>query len=1300
MPYRAADVFDTISQSFTRSIESDKSAINLQRTDTLGSRVALYFGRRGVVLLDPSNGSVEEKTMNFLRAEGLVSNSTHMFAITSNEQMHLHQVDLETLTMSDSPTFSMVNPGTLSRRYLMGNQFVGILSSMTLVYTLGNPKPIIIETIGSFAAIHDSTLYLVQSASIITYHSERGTVKYTMPQDLFFPIYSTIAHNGILYFSGSQRHIATIQLDGLLQYSTGGPFNFGGRDVGFSFVGPHVSWINLRTQRMQDEPSISLPPNSLAIELQNYWVFNSGHVFEISTETWMSTGIENPFITLGQRGISNFRGDTAIFYTKLFDNNHVNFMTWHATDKTWRFYQSTNFNFLQVYSLQEKLILLDYGFIEVIDMVTNTSTLFSTLVQTRHTVTEELLIMAGGGDAITGGTTDTVFIYNARTNSVTYGRLSMIGSLAPIAQSKTHVLFLFVASTRIDVYSLVDATWSYIDVPPHFSNDRAQIWLSDLQHVVLQRPQRIDIYDMSTKHWRVLAGPPIDGLTRITIQGSKILFHFSHTALIYEITTGDWLRIEGDLLTNFQFTDSFFICQRGNSTIYRPLAMMTNPMESVSNYEQHSTEFDAGLAGSLTKSHIDWRNDGVALNVSSSRLTLENLRQSSSGEYAITVTDQCNQRMMQSATLTVIPRPIFTRPLEDSINLCHNIVVIETEINGETSLEWKINGVTQVTTNSNITIQPERLECNVKHQLCLTATNPSGSNQTCAELRLLEHDAVFDGPRPTVDRSTWFLESQASLQVALLDEDCTRHWWIVDGVMLDPIESQQSTLSVNVTALSSYTQYAIRAQCGSSKVQSNAFTFSNVSTLKEWHLALIIPLVFVTIVGAVVTVVLFRRRLQAGEVHEMELQNLLTQAKTESLTRDGVSVIPSTTWEWAPTDEFTYRPLDSLPCSIDATNLIQTFKNDTVKVDTWNQAEIEITLKSKGGKIDGTLKERLIDGVQIDIYAPQSPKYEVKVEPSSFTLKHGKSIRVTVSTMMRMTAKCKICLVVVIEQQHLYAILEYKMASAMSTWIDLEEVEMTGDFLGGGGFGTVTRGVYRGEEVAVKKLLNQFMDEDLKQEFEREITLMKDLRHPNIVQFVGASNVKDNLAILIEYAPFGSLSSVLSKSKLPYLMKLTILLETAKALQFLHLNRVIHRDIKPQNILVFSLEPKSSVHIKLTDFGTSRFISDTTMTVTKNVGTTLYMAPEALGKNPRIDKSADIYSFAILMWELLYERQPFAEYDWQSDVENHVKNGGRLPLDNNSLNPEFTKLVEDCWKHDPSTRPSASEVVQRLSELI
>lgn len=223
----------------------------------------------------------------------------------------------------------------------------------------------------------------------------------------------------------------------------------------------------------------------------------------------------------------------------------------------------------------------------------------------------------------------------------------------------------------------------------------------------------------------------------------------------------------------------------------------------------------------------------------------------------------------------------------------------------------------------------------------------------------------------------------------------------------------------------------------------------------------------------------------------------------------------------------------------------------------------------------------------------------------------------------------------------------------------------------------------------------------MKIEFEREVTLMKDLRHPNIVSFVGASKVDDNLAIVIEYAPLGSLSSVMQKMKLSTAMKLTVLHEAAKAVQFLHMNSVIHRDIKPQNILVFSLEPKSLVHVKLTDFGTSRFISDGKMTVTNNVGTISHMAPEALGKNPRIDKSADIYSFAVLMWEVMFEQQAFVEFEWQSDIELHVKAGKRLEMSASSgVNPALIKLIEDCWHHDPSARPPISSLVERLTSLL
>lgn len=249
-------------------------------------------------------------------------------------------------------------------------------------------------------------------------------------------------------------------------------------------------------------------------------------------------------------------------------------------------------------------------------------------------------------------------------------------------------------------------------------------------------------------------------------------------------------------------------------------------------------------------------------------------------------------------------------------------------------------------------------------------------------------------------------------------------------------------------------------------------------------------------------------------------------------------------------------------------------------------------------------------------------------------------------------------------------------------------------------FGAVTLGTYRGQEVAVKKLLSQYLTDEMKIEFEREVTLMKDLRHPNIVQFVGASNVKNNLAIVIEFAPLGSIASIMEKQKLSVAMKITMLLETAKALQFLHTNGIIHRDIKPQNILVFSLEPRAPVHVKLTDFGTARFISDDPTTITKNIGTIAFMAPEALGKNPRIEKSADVYSFAVLAWSMMCEQTPFSEFKWDSDIENHVKTGKRLPfLDEGSISSATIKLIEDCWQHEPSQRPSMASVVQRLAAM-
>ncbi len=247
----------------------------------------------------------------------------------------------------------------------------------------------------------------------------------------------------------------------------------------------------------------------------------------------------------------------------------------------------------------------------------------------------------------------------------------------------------------------------------------------------------------------------------------------------------------------------------------------------------------------------------------------------------------------------------------------------------------------------------------------------------------------------------------------------------------------------------------------------------------------------------------------------------------------------------------------------------------------------------------------------------------------------------------------------------------------------------------------MTRGVYRGQDVAVKKLLLQAVPEEIITEFEREVSLMKSLHHPNIVQFVGASNVQNNLSIVIEFAPLGSLASVMKKQRLAHNLKLVMLIETAKALQFLHSNGIVHRDIKPQNILVFSLEPKAAVHVKLTDFGTARFIPDNATNVTRNIGTCGYMAPESLGKKPKIAKSADVYSFAILMWEVLFERVPFESMNWQSDIEAHVLSGERLPFPTSPhVQPEIIQLIEECWHQDPSKRPTITSVAQRIAAIL
>ena len=206
--------------------------------------------------------------------------------------------------------------------------------------------------------------------------------------------------------------------------------------------------------------------------------------------------------------------------------------------------------------------------------------------------------------------------------------------------------------------------------------------------------------------------------------------------------------------------------------------------------------------------------------------------------------------------------------------------------------------------------------------------------------------------------------------------------------------------------------------------------------------------------------------------------------------------------------------------------------------------------------------------------------------------------------------------------------------------IESKDVKIS-SLLGRGGFGVVHLGEYKGKKVAIKQLLN--IDASNVWRFRFECFLMKNLRHPNIVTLVGVVWEPDMLACVLEYVPNGCLDDhllkdwkLLKKDKMTWKDHLLrVALQTAMGVQYLHHSRyfdekedtwrdcVIHRDLKPDNILV-----THDFTAKLTDFGEAR-AADPNLKMTV-VGTPIYMAPEIL-KNDFYDFKCDVYSFGVCL---------------------------------------------------------------------
>ncbi|XP_053261545.1 interleukin-1 receptor-associated kinase 4 isoform X1 [Podarcis raffonei] len=209
---------------------------------------------------------------------------------------------------------------------------------------------------------------------------------------------------------------------------------------------------------------------------------------------------------------------------------------------------------------------------------------------------------------------------------------------------------------------------------------------------------------------------------------------------------------------------------------------------------------------------------------------------------------------------------------------------------------------------------------------------------------------------------------------------------------------------------------------------------------------------------------------------------------------------------------------------------------------------------------------------------------------------------------------------------------------------DDRTVSAGGNKIGEGGFGVVYKGCINGRTVAVKKLtsVTDVSIEDLKKQFEQEISIMAECQHENLVELFGFSNDSDQPCLVYDYMPNGSLLDRLAcldnTAPIPWETRCKIAYGASNGICFLHENNHIHRDVKSANILL-----TENFVAKLSDFGLARASVRLTHTILTDriVGTAAYMAPEAL--RGEITPKSDIFSFGVVLLEIITGLTPVDE---------------------------------------------------------
>uniref|UniRef100_J3L919 non-specific serine/threonine protein kinase n=1 Tax=Oryza brachyantha TaxID=4533 RepID=J3L919_ORYBR len=258
--------------------------------------------------------------------------------------------------------------------------------------------------------------------------------------------------------------------------------------------------------------------------------------------------------------------------------------------------------------------------------------------------------------------------------------------------------------------------------------------------------------------------------------------------------------------------------------------------------------------------------------------------------------------------------------------------------------------------------------------------------------------------------------------------------------------------------------------------------------------------------------------------------------------------------------------------------------------------------------------------------------------------------------------------------------------------IDLKLLKF-GNKVASGSNGDLYRGSYCSQDVAIKVVRPERISADMYRDFAQEVYIMRKVRHRNVVQFIGACTRQPNLYIVTDFMAGGSVYDYLHKKnnsfKIPEILRVAT--DISKGMNYLHQNNIIHRDLKTANLLM-----DENKVVKVADFGVAR-VKDQSGVMTAETGTYRWMAPEVIEHKP-YDHKADVFSFAIVLWELLTGKIPY-EYLTPLQAAIGVVQKGLRPTIPKETHPKLAELLQKCWHRDPAERPDFSQILEILQRL-